>query len=56
MWTTEYQTAFEGIKAYLANPPMLMPPKGDKQLKLYIAATEDSLGVFLTQDNEEGKE
>ena len=47
VWTTEYQTAFEGIKAYLVN---------EKPLKLYIAAAEDSLGAFLAQDNEEGKE
>ena len=56
MWTAEHQIAFEGIKAYLAKPPILMPPKSDKPLKLYIAAAEDSLGVFLAQDNEEGKE
>ena len=55
MLTAEHQIAFEGIKAYLANPPVLMPPKGDKPLKLYIAAADDSLAVFLAQDNEEGK-
>ena len=43
VWTTEHQTAFEGIKAYLAKSPVLMPPKSDKPLKLYIAAAEDSL-------------
>ena len=56
MWTAEHHVAFEGIKAYLAKPPVLMPPKSDKPLKLYIAAAEDSMGVFLAQDNEEGKE
>ena len=56
VWTVEHQITFEEIKAYLANPPVLMLPKGDKPLKLYIAATEDSLRVFLAQDNEEGKE
>ncbi|XP_028111660.1 uncharacterized protein LOC114309968 [Camellia sinensis] len=52
-WTTEYQAAFEGIKAYLAKPPVLMQPRKNRPLKLYIAATEESLGVFLAQDNEE---
>ena len=33
-----------------------MPPKGDKPLNLYITAAKDSLGAFLVQDNEEGKE
>ena len=56
MWTAEHQTTFEGIKAYLAKPPVLMPQTGDQPLKLYIAAAEDLLGVFLAQDNEEGKE
>ena len=56
MWTAEHQIAFEGIKAYLANPPVLMPQKGDKPLKLYIEPAEDSLGAFLAQGNEEGKE
>ena len=56
MWTAEHQTAFEGIKVYLANLPVLMPPKGDKSLKLYIVAAKDSLEAFLAQDNEESKE
>ena len=56
VWTMEHQSAFDGIKAYLPNPPVLMPPKGVKPLKLYIAAAEDSLGAFLAQDNEEGRE
>ena len=56
VWTTEHQAAFKGIKAYLAKHPLLMPPKSDKPLKLYIVAAEDSLGAFLAQDNEEGKE
>ncbi|XP_028093421.1 uncharacterized protein LOC114293538 [Camellia sinensis] len=52
----EHQAAFEGIKAYLAKPPVLMPPRKGKPLKLYIATAEESLGVFLAQDDEEGKE
>ena len=39
-----------------AKPPVLMPPRRDKPLKLYIATTEESLRVFLAQDNEEGRE
>ena len=56
MWTTEHQSAFDGIKAYLANPPVLMPPNGVKPVKLFIAAAEDSLGAFLGQDNEKSRE
>ena len=52
----EHQEAFEAIKYYLAKPPMLMPPREDKPLKLYLVAAEESMGVLLAQDNDFGKE
>ena len=48
--------AFEAIKNYLAKPPVLMPPREDRPLKLYLAAAEESMGVLLAQDNNFGKE
>ena len=33
-----------------------MPPRKDKDLKLYISASEESIGSMLVQDNELGKE
>ena len=33
-----------------------MPPRKDKELKLYISASEESIGSMLVQDNELGKE
>ena len=35
---------------------MLIPPREGKQLKLYISATQESIGSLLAQDNEDGHE
>ena len=51
-WNKQHQKAFESLKQYLSSPPMLMPPRKDKDLKLYISALEESIGSMLAQDNE----
>ena len=38
-WNEEHQLAFDKIKRYLSTPPMLIPPRSGKPLKLYISAT-----------------
>ncbi|CAL9020230.1 unnamed protein product, partial [Prunus brigantina] len=55
-WEEQHQQAFEEIKSYLSNPPVLSPPKRGRPLKLYISASEVSIGSLLVQDNKEGKE
>ncbi|CAL2228365.1 unnamed protein product [Prunus armeniaca] len=55
-WEEQHQQAFEEIKHYLSNPPVLSPPKRGRPLKLYISASEVSIGSLLVQDNKEGKE
>jgi hypothetical protein len=40
----------------LATPPVLTIPKQGKSLKLYISATQESIGTLLAQDNIEGQE
>ncbi|XP_059630097.1 uncharacterized protein LOC132273081 [Cornus florida] len=50
------QKAFDKIKEYLANPPVVMPPRKKWPLKLYLSAAEESIGSMLAQDNEHGKE
>jgi ribonuclease HI/transposase InsO family protein len=55
-WGRECQNAFESIKKYLMNPPVLAAPEKGKPLILYIAALDHSLGGLLAQKNEEGKE
>ena len=55
-WDEACRNAFESIKTYLLNPPILRAPIQGWPLILYIAAQERSLGVLLAQENEEGKE
>ena len=56
IWHEEHQRAFDAIKQYLTTPPKLIPPKEGKPLKLYISATQESIGSLLAQDNEDGHE
>ena len=55
-WELEHQKAFDDIKAYLMNPPILLPPLRDKVLKLYIAASDNTIGSMLAQEDENGAE
>ncbi|CAL2255418.1 unnamed protein product [Prunus armeniaca] len=55
-WEEQHQQAFEEIKNYLSNVPVLSPPKRGRPLKLYVSASEVSIGSLLVQDNKEGKE
>ena len=38
-WTPKAQQAFAGLKKFLTNPPVLVPPMPEEPLLLYIAAT-----------------
>ena len=37
-WQENHQKAFDKIKEYLSKPPVLIPPRKDYPLKLYISA------------------
>ncbi|XP_024156147.1 uncharacterized protein LOC112164144 [Rosa chinensis] len=56
VWESKHQEAFDSIKAYLANPPVLVPPRPGVPLKLYISAAAASIGSLLAQDDEDGIE
>ena len=56
VWDQACQNAFDSIKKYLLNPPILMAPIKGKPLILYIAALDHSLGALLAQNNDQGKE
>ncbi|XP_024156032.1 uncharacterized protein LOC112164019 [Rosa chinensis] len=56
VWEPKHQEAFDKIKAYLASPPVLVPPRAGFPLKLYISADEASIGSLLAQDDEKGVE
>ncbi|KAI0519707.1 hypothetical protein KFK09_007166 [Dendrobium nobile] len=56
IWDEKCQSAFENIKQYLTNPPVLAAPIPGRPLILYTAALDESLGALLAQVNDEGKE
>ncbi|PKI38860.1 hypothetical protein CRG98_040760 [Punica granatum] len=51
-WDEECQKAFNTIKAYLAQPPVLVPPTPDRPLILYLTVRRQSLGCMLGQEDE----
>ncbi|XP_020702539.1 uncharacterized protein LOC110114114 [Dendrobium catenatum] len=55
-WDKSNQEAFERIKRYLTNHPVLVAPIPGKPLILYTTALNESLGALLAQENEECKE
>ena len=55
-WEPKHQKAFDDIKAYLMNPPILLHPLRDKVMKLYIAASDNTIGSMLAQEGENGVE
>ncbi|XP_070004949.1 uncharacterized protein [Nicotiana sylvestris] len=48
-WTDECQEAFDKIKEYLSNPPVLVPPEPGRPLFLYLTVLENSFGCVLKQ-------
>jgi hypothetical protein len=54
-WSDEQQKAFDEIKQYMKEPPVLVPPQLDKPFKLYVAVDTQTIGSALIQEFE-GKE
>ena len=46
-WNEECQKAFDKIKKYLMNLPVLKPPRQGKPLILYLALEENAMGAML---------
>ncbi|XP_050909916.1 uncharacterized protein LOC127123764 [Lathyrus oleraceus] len=49
------QKAFDSIKDYLSEPPILSPPVEGRPLIMYLTVLEDSMGCVLGQQDESGK-
>ncbi|XP_073260499.1 uncharacterized protein [Populus alba] len=49
------QEAFDKIKRYLQNPPLLVPPTPGRPLILYLTVTEKAMGCVLRQHDESGR-
>ncbi|XP_050897077.1 uncharacterized protein LOC127103879 [Lathyrus oleraceus] len=55
-WNDEHKKTFDKINHYLTNPPILAPPCGKKPMRLYISASDTTIGSMLAQENEGGIE
>ncbi|XP_070005430.1 uncharacterized protein [Nicotiana sylvestris] len=54
-WTDKCQEAFDKIKRYLSNPPVLVPPEPGRPLILYLIVLDNSFGCVLGQHDITGK-
>ena len=52
-WTDECETAFQELKRYLSNPPLLSPSKEGENLHLYLVVSATAMSAALIR--EEGK-
>jgi hypothetical protein len=50
VWGDEQQKAFDEIKRYMKEPPVLVPPQLNKPFKLYVAADTQTIGSALIQE------
>jgi ribonuclease HI len=55
VWTEEADKALHQLKEFLSNPPVLMAPRKDEELLLYIAATAHVVSTaIVVEQREEG--
>src|SRR5438128_10905706 len=52
-WTPEAQQAFDKLKEFLTNPPVLVPPMPEEPLLLYIAATSHVVSTAIVVERQE---
>ena len=55
VWDNDCQEAFDKIKRYLQNPPVLVPPIQGRPLILYLVVTKTAMGCVLGQHDESGR-
>ncbi|KAF7643438.1 hypothetical protein LDENG_00239390 [Lucifuga dentata] len=54
IWSTQCQSAFEGVKTLLCSAPVLAAPHLDQPFKLHMDASNVGANAVLLQENEEG--
>src|SRR5438128_8322084 len=52
-WTSEAQQAFDKLKEFLINLPVLVPPMPEEPLLLYIAATSHVVSTAIVVEQQE---
>ena len=55
-WNDKCQEAFDRIKEYFLQPPILAPYRHGEHLWLYVLAIEHAFGVMLAKKEVDGKE
>lgn len=56
IWEPKHQQSFDEIKRYLSKPTTLLHPMRNKSMKLYIVASESTVGSMLSQEDDDGIE
>ena len=51
-WTDECETAFQELKRYLSNPPLISPSKQGESLYLYLAMSETTVSAALIREED----
>ena len=51
VWNDDCQNAFETIKQYLQEPPVLIPPVPGRLLIMYLTVLEGSMGCVMRWEN-----
>ena len=54
-WNDEFQTAFDKIKEYLQEPPIMMLSIEGRPLLMYLTVLYNSMGCVLGQHDESGR-
>ena len=52
VWTDEYEAAFQELKHYLSNPPLLSPSKEGENLYLYLAVSATAVSASLIREKD----
>src|SRR5207253_8180192 len=52
-WTPEAQQAFDELKKFLTNPPVLVPPMPEEPLLFYIAETSHVVSTAIVVERQE---
>ena len=51
-WTVECEAAFQELKRYLSNPPLLSPSKEGENLYLYLAVSTTAVSAALIREED----
>ena len=52
-WTPEADKAFKELKTYLVSAPVMVAPRADEPLRLYLSATPQTASAILVVEREE---